>query len=46
MKTLETQWTDADTAKSMNISTDELTAHPDLAGIFNACAASAGDARP
>ena len=44
LKTLPTKWTDADTAKSMNISSDELTAHPDLAGIFNACAASAGDA--
>jgi len=44
MKALPTKWTDADTAKSMNITTDELTAHPDLAGIFNACAASAGDA--
>jgi ribose transport system substrate-binding protein len=45
MKALPTQWTDADTAKSMNISTDELTAHPDLKGIFNACAASVGDAQ-
>jgi ribose transport system substrate-binding protein len=45
MKALPTQWTDADTTKSMNISTDELTAHPDLKGIFNACAASAGDAQ-
>ena len=44
MKALPTQWTDADSTKSMNISTDELTAHPDLAGIFNACAASTGDA--
>ena len=44
MKALPTKWTDADTTKSMNISSDELTAHPDLAGIFNACAASAGDA--
>ncbi len=44
MKALPTQWTDADTTKSMNITTDELTGHPDLAGIFNACAASAGDA--
>ena len=42
---METQWTNADSAKSMNISTDELTAHPDLAGIFNACAASVGDAQ-
>jgi ribose transport system substrate-binding protein len=45
MKALPTMWTDADTTKSMNISTDELTAHPDLKGIFNACAASAGDAQ-
>ena len=44
MKALETKWTDADSTKSMNITTDELTAHPDLAGIFNACAASTGDA--
>jgi ribose transport system substrate-binding protein len=44
MKALETKWTDADQAKSMNITTDELTANPDLAGVFNACAASAGDA--
>jgi ribose transport system substrate-binding protein len=44
MKALPTKWTDADTAKSMNITTDELTGHPDLKGIFNACAASAGDA--
>jgi ribose transport system substrate-binding protein len=44
MKALPTQWTDADSTKSMNISSDELTAHPDLAGIFNACAASTGDA--
>jgi len=44
MKALATKWTDADTAKSMNISSDELTAHPDLKGIFNACAASVGDA--
>ncbi len=45
MKALSTQWTDADTTKSMNISSDELTAHPDLKGIFNACAASVGDAQ-
>ncbi len=44
LKTLATKWTDADTAKSMNITTDELTANPDLKGIFNACAASVGDA--
>jgi len=45
LTTLPTQWTDADSTKSMNISTDELTANPDLAGIFNACAASTGDAQ-
>ena len=45
LTTLATQWTDADSTKSMNISTDELTANPDLAGIFNACAASTGDAQ-
>jgi ribose transport system substrate-binding protein len=44
MKALPTKWTDADTAKSMNLTTDELTGHPDLKGIFNACAASVGDA--
>jgi len=44
MEALETQWTDADSTKSMNITSDELTAHPELAGVFNACAASAGDA--
>ena len=45
MKALPTMWTDADTTKSLNISTDELTGHPDLAGIFNGCAASVGDAQ-
>ena len=45
LTTLETQWTNADSAKSMNISSDEPTAHPDLVGIFNACAASVGDAQ-
>ncbi len=44
MKALETKWTDADSTKSMNITSDELTANPDLAGVFNACAASTGDA--
>lgn len=44
MKALTTQWTDCDATKSMNITTDELTGHPDLAGIFHSCAASAGDA--
>ncbi len=45
MRALATKWTDADTAKSMNITSDELTGNPDLAGIFNACAASVGDAQ-
>ena len=45
LTTLETQWTNADSAKSMIISTDELTARPDLAGILNACAESVGDAQ-
>ena len=45
MKALETKWTDADSTKSMNITSDELTANPDLAGVFNACAASTGDAQ-
>ncbi len=45
MKALPTKWTDCESTKSMNFSTDELTANPDLAGIFNACAASAGDAQ-
>jgi ribose transport system substrate-binding protein len=44
MEALETQWTDADATKSMNITSDELTAHPELAGVFNACGASTGDA--
>jgi ribose transport system substrate-binding protein len=44
MEALPTQWTDCDAAKSMNITTDELTGNPDLAGIFHSCAASAGDA--
>jgi ribose transport system substrate-binding protein len=44
LKALQTKWTDCDTAKSMNISSDELTGNPDLKGIFNACAASVGDA--
>lgn len=45
LKVLQTKWTDCDTAKSLNISSDELTGHPDLKGIFNACAASVGDAQ-
>jgi hypothetical protein len=35
MKALPTMWTDAETTKSMNTCTDELTAHPDLQGIFD-----------
>jgi ribose transport system substrate-binding protein len=38
MKVLETQWTDADAAKSLNIATDQITAHPDIAGFFSAAA--------
>ena len=42
MSVLETQWTDADAAKSLNIATDLLTANPDLAGFFSAAAPIAG----
>jgi ribose transport system substrate-binding protein len=38
MSVLETQWTDADAAKSLNIATDQLTANPELAGFFSAAA--------
>jgi ribose transport system substrate-binding protein len=38
MKVLETQWTDADAAKSLNIATDIITANPDIAGFFSAAA--------
>jgi ribose transport system substrate-binding protein len=38
MSVLETQWTDADATKSLNIATDLLTANPDLAGFFSAAA--------
>ena len=42
MQVLETKWTDADAAKSLNIATDQLTANPDLAGFFSAAAPIAG----
>ena len=35
MSVLETQWTDADAARSLNIATAHLTPHPALAGIFS-----------
>lgn len=38
MKVLETQWTDADAAKSLNIATDQITGNPDIAGFFSAAA--------
>ena len=38
MSILETQWTDADAAKSLNIATDQLTGNPELAGSFSAAA--------
>lgn len=38
MSILETQWTDADAAKSLNIATDQITANPDIAGFFAAAA--------
>ncbi len=38
MKVLETQWTDADAAKSLNIATDLITGNPDIAGFFSAAA--------
>ena len=38
MSILETQWTDADAAKSLNIATDQLTGNPELAGFFSAAA--------
>jgi ribose transport system substrate-binding protein len=38
MKVLDTQWTDADGAKSLNIASDQITAHPDIAGFFSAAA--------
>ncbi|MEA3334651.1 MAG: substrate-binding domain-containing protein [Chloroflexota bacterium] len=38
MSVLETQWTDADAVKSLNIATDQLTANPDLVGFFSAAA--------
>lgn len=38
MEVLETQWTDADPTKSLNIATDLLTGNPDIAGFFSAAA--------
>jgi ribose transport system substrate-binding protein len=38
MKVLDTQWTDADAAKSLNITTDLLTGNPNLKGVFSAAA--------
>ena len=38
MKVLETQWTDADAAKSLNIATDLITGNPEIAGFFAAAA--------
>lgn len=38
MSVLETQWTDADAAKSLNIATDLITGNPEIAGFFAAAA--------
>jgi ribose transport system substrate-binding protein len=38
MQVLETQWTDADAARSLNIATDQITANPEIAGFFSAAA--------
>jgi ribose transport system substrate-binding protein len=38
MEVLETQWTDADAAKSLNIATDLITGNPDIVGFFSAAA--------
>ena len=38
MQVLETQWTDADAAKSLNIATDLITGNPEIAGFFSAAA--------
>lgn len=38
MEVLETQWTDADAARSLNIATDLITGNPDIAGFFAAAA--------
>lgn len=38
MQVLETRWTDADAAKSLNIATDLITANPEIAGFFSAAA--------
>ncbi len=38
MEVLETQWTDADAAKSLNIATDQITGNPEIVGFFSAAA--------
>ncbi len=38
MEVLETQWTDADAAKSLNIATDLITGNPEIVGFFSAAA--------
>ena len=38
MAVLETQWTDADAAKSLNIATDQITGNPEIVGFFSAAA--------
>jgi ribose transport system substrate-binding protein len=38
MQVLETQWTDADAAKSLNIATDLITGNPEIKGFFSAAA--------
>lgn len=38
MQVLETQWTDADAAKSLNIATDLITGNPEIKGFFAAAA--------
>ena len=38
MQVLETQWTDADAAKSLNIATELITANPEITGFFSAAA--------
>lgn len=38
MEVLETQWTDADAAKSLNIATDQITGNPEIRGFFSAAA--------
>jgi ribose transport system substrate-binding protein len=38
MEVLETQWTNADAATSLNIASDILTGNPDIEGFFSAAA--------